>query len=328
MRYRQLGNTDLEVSILGFGASSMGDVFGKRDPADGKRAVEIAIERGINYFDVAPLYGYTLSEQRLGEALKGKRDQVVLSTKCGRDKFEAFDYSAKRVTESIDESLRRLQTDHVDIYQLHDVEFADRNQIINESLPAARKVQESGKARYIGITGLPIRYLRSIAEQIEIDTIMSWGHYTLVEDELDEELMPLARERGIGVMNAAPLMQRLLAEDDLPEWHRGPKPLLDIKPQLVQLCRDAGVDIAKVAMKYALDHPYVGSTVVSMSTPSRVENNLAALDFEIPNGLLDKIAELVAPVKNMMWYEGRPENNIPPSDPDRWVPQVPETTHS
>ncbi len=328
MRYRKLGNTDLEVSILGFGASSMGDVFGKRDPADGKRAVAMALDHGVNYFDVAPLYGYTLSEQRLGAALKGKRDQVVLSTKCGRDKFEEFDYSAKRISESIDESLQRLQTDHVDIYQIHDVEFADRDQIINESLPAARKVQESGKARYIGITGLPVRYVRSIAEQIEIDTIMSWGHYTLVEDELDEELMPLALERGIGVMNAAPLMQCLLSEGDLPEWHRGPKPLLAIKPDLVRVCQEAGVDLAKVAMKFALDHPHVGSTVVSMSSPRRVEDNLAALDFQIPVGLLDKIAEVVAPVKNIMWYEGRPENNIPPSDPNQWVPQFPEQTHS
>ncbi len=327
MRYRKLGNTDLEVSILGFGASSMGDVFGKRDPADGKRAVDLALDNGVNYFDVAPLYGFTLSEQRLGEALKGKRDRVVLSTKCGRDTFDKFDYSAKRVTESIDESLRRLQTDHVDIYQIHDVEFADRNQIINETLPAARKVQESGKARYIGITGLPVRYLRLLAEQIEIDTIMSWGHYTLVEDELDEELMPLALERGIGVMNAAPLMQCLLSEGPLPEWHRGPKPLLAIQPDLVRVCREAEVDLAMVDMKYALDHPHVGSTVVSMSSPRRVQTNLDSLDFEIPDGLLDKIAEIAAPVKNMMWYEGRPENNIPPSDPNRWVPQYPEQTH-
>jgi len=331
MRYRKLGNTGLEVSILGFGASSMGDVFGKRDPAEGKLAVALAIDNGVNYFDVAPLYGFTLSEQRLGEALKdflpGRRDQFVISTKCGRDKFDTFDYSAKRVTESIDESLARLGTDYVDVYQIHDVEFADREQIINETLPAARKVQQSGKARFIGITGLPVRYLRLIAEQIEIDTIMSWGHYTLVEDELEEELIPLAQDRGIGVFNAAPLMQLLLTERELPEWHRGPEPLLAIQPKLIELCRGHGVDVAQVAMKYAFDYPHVASTVVSMSTPNRVANNLASLDFEIPEGLLDKIAELVAPVKNIMWYEGRPENNIPPTDPDRWVPQFPETTH-
>jgi L-galactose dehydrogenase len=134
-------------------------------------------------------------------------------------------------------------------------------------------------------------------------------------------------ERGIGVMNAAPLMQCLLSEGELPEWHRGPKPLLAVKPKLVGLCRSVGVDLAKVAMKFALDHPHVGSTVVSMSSPRRVEDNLAALDFEIPEGLLDRIDELVAPVKNIMWYEGRPENNIPPSDPNRWVPQYPEQTH-
>ena len=169
MRYRKLGNTDLEVSILGFGASSMGDVFGRRDPADGRRAVDMALDRGITYFDVAPLYGYTLSEQRLGEALRGKRDRVVLSTKCGRDKFDTVDYSAERVTKSIDESLRRLQTDHVDIYQIHDVEFATRDQIIHESSPrlaeskrAARPVTSASRGSPFGTCGRSRSRSRSI----------------------------------------------------------------------------------------------------------------------------------------------------------------------
>jgi L-galactose dehydrogenase len=329
MKYRPLGKTGLNVSILGFGASSMGDVFGKRDPEVGKQAVAAAIAGGVNYFDVAPLYGLTLSEQRLGDALKGRpRDSYVLSTKCGRDNFDSFDYSAKRVRASIDESLKRLGTDYVDVYQIHDIEFGDRQQIIQETLPAAREVQASGKARFIGITGLPVRYLRSVADEIEIDTIMSWGHYTLVEDELVEELEPLAIEREIGILNAAPLMQCLLTEEKIPDWHRGPKQLLAIQPKLIELCRSAGVNLADVAMKHAMDYPHCASTVVSMSSPRRVNANLAALDFEIPDGLLDDIATLIEPVKNVMWFEGRAENNIPPSDPDRWVPQFPETTHS
>ncbi len=327
MRYHQLGKTGLELSILGFGASSMGGVFGKRDPEEGKRAVAMAMDNGVNYFDVAPLYGFTLSETRLGEALKGKREKVILSTKCGRDRFDAVDYSAKRISESIDESLTRLKTDYVDIYQIHDIEFADREQIINETLPAARKVQESGKARFIGITGLPIRYLKWMAERVEVDTIMTWGHYTLLENELDTVLRPLAEERGIGVTNAAPLMQGLLTQEKLPEWHRGPKPLLEMGPRIADLCREAGVNVADVAMKHALDYEFASSTVVSMSSTARVEGNLAALDFEIPDGLLDAIEDLIAPVKNMMWYEGLPENNIPPEDPNQYVPQLPDQTH-
>jgi L-galactose dehydrogenase len=328
MIYRQLGRTGMKVSIVAFGVSPLGDVFGTTDEAEGQRAVHTAIDLGINYFDVAPLYGLTLAETRLGKALKGKRDRVFLATKCGRDNFQFSDFSAKRVTASIDESLKRLQTDHVDVLQLHDVEFGEARQIIEETLPAARKVQQSGKARFIGITGLPVRYLRRLAEQIEIDTILTWGHYNLVEDEMDEELTPLCRERGIGLINASPLHQRLLTEKGPPEWHRSPLPVLEAARKLAALCRCYGVDVADVAMRYCLDHPYVATTIVGMSKVRHVEANLKALDFTIPEGLMPAIESLVAPVKNMMWFEGQPENNIPPRDPNRWAPQMPAHTHA
>src|ERR1700730_15846431 len=130
MEYRKLGGTGLEVSMLGFGASPLGNVFGTTDPTEGKRAVHLAIDRGINFFDVSPYYGLTLAEDRLGEALVGSRDKVVLATKCGRYGADHFDFSARRVTASIDESLKRLRTDYVDLLQAHDVEFGDVQQII------------------------------------------------------------------------------------------------------------------------------------------------------------------------------------------------------
>lgn len=328
MRYRRLGKTDMDVSILAFGVSPIGNVFGETDEAEAVRAVHYAIDHGINYFDVAPLYGFTLAEERLGRALKGKRDQVFVATKCCRDTFTECDFSGRRVKASIDESLRRLQTDHVDVLQIHDVEFGTREQVIHETIPAAREVQAAGKARYVGITGLPVRYLRLLAESVAVDTILSWGHYSLVEDELDEELRPVCEERGIGLINASPLHQRLLTESGVPEWHRSPKPVLEMGPRIAALCREHGVDVADVAMRFALDYPHVATTIVGMSKLRHVDSNIRALDFEIPEGLLDKIAALVAPVKNMMWFEGNPENNIPPSDPNRWVPRFPDASHA
>jgi len=318
----------MEVSNVAFGASPLGDVFGVTDEAEGRRAVHMAIDVGINYFDVAPLYGLTLAETRLGKALKGKRDRVYLATKCCRDNFQFSDFSARRVQGSIDESLARLQTDHVDVLQIHDVEFGDARQIIEETLPAARKVQQSGKARFIGISGLPVRYLRQLAGQIEIDTILTWGHYNLLEDEMDEELTPLCRERGIGLINASPLHQRLLTEKGAPAWHRSPRPVMEAAKKLAVLCRCHGVNVADVAMKYCLDHPFVATTIVGMSKVRHVEANLKALNFEVPEGIMPAIESLVAPVKNMMWFEGLPENNLPPRDPKRWVPQTPSMTHA
>jgi len=310
MEYRALGKTGMKVSIIGYGASPLGNVFGETDEAEGVRAVHYAIDHGINYFDVAPMYGVTLAEKRLGKALKGKRDKIFLATKCCRYDIEEFDFSAKRVLESIDESLERLQTDYVDVYQVHDIEFGDKQQVMNEAIPAARKVQESGKARFVGITGLPVRYLHHVASQVEVDTILSWAHYDLVEDEMDDVLTPLARERGIGLINASPLHQRLLTEKGPPEWHRSPKEVLEVGPKIAALCREYGVNVADVAMRFALDHPYVAMTVVGMSKLRHVEQNVKVLDLKNDPELLAKIEELVAPVKNKMWFEGRPENNM------------------
>ena len=155
MEYRKLGQTDLNLSVVGFGSATLGDVFGNVDPSEAIRAVHLAVDSGINFFDSSPYYGITLAETRLGEALAGRRDRVVLATKCGRYGFDEFDFSAKRVIASIDESLRRLQTDYIDLFQAHDVEFGDVQQIIHETLPALRQLQQQGKARYIGITGYP-----------------------------------------------------------------------------------------------------------------------------------------------------------------------------
>lgn len=310
MKYRKLGKTDIEVSILAYGASPLGNVFGETDETEGFRAIQFAIESGINYFDVAPMYGVTLAEERLGRGLKGKRQNLFLATKCCRYDTNVFDFSAKRVKESINQSLKRLQTDYVDVYQVHDVEFGEKRQILEETIPAALEVKKSGKARYIGITGLPVRYLRHISEQVEVDTILSWGHYNLVEDEMDTFLTNFCRDKQIGLINASPLHQRLLTTKGPPDWHRSPKEVLNIQPELVSICKKYDVNISDVAMKFCMDYPYVSTTVVGMSKRRHVEENLKAIDFEIPKDLFGKLSKIVKPIKNRMWFEGRPENNL------------------
>ena len=123
MLYRRLGKTELNVSVIGFGASPLGNVFDDCDESEGIRSVHCAIDLGINFFDVAPFYGITLAETRLGDALKGKRNDILLATKCGRYGLRDFDFSYQRILESADESLKRLKTDYVDLMQLHDIEF-------------------------------------------------------------------------------------------------------------------------------------------------------------------------------------------------------------
>jgi L-galactose dehydrogenase len=311
MEYRKLGKTDMHVSSIGFGASPLGNVFDITDEQEGIRAVHLAIDQGINFFDVAPFYGDTLAEKRLGKALLNKRKDILLATKCCRYGNGVFDFSYQRVMKSIDESLERLQTDYVDLFQVHDIEFGDRDQVLNEAIPAALEVKRQGKARYVGFSGLPVRYLAQIAREVQVDTVLSWGHYTLLDDEINDELVPLSQQKGFGLLNAAPLMQRILSDAPIPSWQSSPQPVKDLQPKLLQLCRDYGVALSDVAIRFALDHPAIATTIIGMNTQQQVVQNVRVLDFKIPDGLLEQIEALVAPVKNWMWFEGKPENNIP-----------------
>lgn len=308
MEYRQLGRTGLSVSILGFGASPLGNVFGTIDPAEGRRAVHLAIDQGINFFDVAPYYGLTLAEERLGNALLSKREKVVLATKCGRYGEYKFDYSAGRVISSVEESLKRLKTDHVDLLEAHDIEFGDASQIINETIPAMRKLQEQGKARFIGITGYPVNYLRRIAEAAPIDSMLSYCHYNLLVSDLDSTLAPFAEERSIGLINASPLHMGLLTTHLPPEWHPAPGEVREAGRRAANYCRDRGIDIASVALRFCLDYPRVASTLVGMANTREVEFNLRVIGAANDPALVDALSQLLAPVHNTVWFSGRPEN--------------------
>ncbi|MCX6338121.1 MAG: aldo/keto reductase [Bacteroidetes bacterium] len=313
MEYRKLGKTNELVSVLGFGASPLGNVFDICEEQEGINTVHHAINHGVNFFDVSPFYGITLAETRLGKALLGKRKDVFLATKCGRYDLRAFDFSAKRIMASIDESLQRLQTDYVDLFQLHDIEFVTKEQILNEAMPAIEKIKASGKARFIGISGLPVRYLATIAKEVELDTVLSWAHYNLLEDEINNELVPLSKEKGFGLMNAAPLLQRILSDATVPEWHNAPKEMIAVQPALLNICKKYCVRLSDVAMRFAMNHPDIATTIVGMNTLTNIQQNLSAVDFKIPVGILEEMAVVIAPIKNLMWFEGRPENNIPRS---------------
>jgi L-galactose dehydrogenase len=308
MEHRILGKTDLKVSILGFGGAPLGNDYGTVDPSEGERAVHLAIDQGINYFDVAPYYGKTLAEERLGAALKGRRDRVVLSSKCCRYGLDDFDFSAKRVERSIDESLQRLQTDHLDLLIIHDIEFGDRRQIIEETIPAAHQVKKSGKTRYVGISGLPPKFLRSVASEAAVDVILSYAHCNLLVRDLDEVLRPLAEERGIGLINASPLHLGILSDSGPQAWHLAPENVKEVGRKVVALCRSHGAVPAEVALRFSLAYPHVASTLVGISNPLQIEQNLRALESETDPALLEMIETLVKPVLNETWPSGRPEN--------------------
>src|SRR3954471_5609975 len=216
MEHRTLGPTGLEVSAIGFGASPLGNEFGEIGEAETTRAVHEAIDSGINFFDVSPYYGRTLAESRLGQALLGKREKVVLATKCGRYDTERFDFSGDRIRSSIDESLRRLRTEYVDLFQAHDIEFGNQKQIEEETIPAMREVQKSGKARFIGITSYQLGIMARIAHTLPVDTVLSYCRFNLFVRDMDDLLTPTLEQNKIGLINASPLHMGLLSEGPVP----------------------------------------------------------------------------------------------------------------
>ena len=308
MQRKRLGQTDLEVSVLGFGAAPLGGEYGAIDEGEGERAVHFAIDHGINFFDTAPYYGRTLSEERLGKALGGRRQEVLIATKCSRYGLDDFDFSVKRVEASIDQSLQRLRTDYVDLYQIHDIEFGDLRQVIEEAVPAARKVQQAGKARCIGITGLQLKALRRVAEAAPVDAILSYARYNLMARDLDDLMTPFAKERGIGLINASPLHLRILTPLGAPEWHPATPEVKEIGCKVVELCEARGKSAPKVALRFCLDHPYISTTLVGLATVEQVRQNLEILDETSDPELLAEIDALAAPVLHHIWPSGHPEN--------------------
>ncbi|KAH0727293.1 hypothetical protein KY284_003158 [Solanum tuberosum] len=312
LQLRSLGNTGLNLSSVGFGASPLGKVFGDVSEQDAFAAVREAFRLGVNFFDTSPYYGGTLSEKVLGKALKAlgvPRDQYIVSTKCGRYK-EGFDFSAERVTKSIDESLERLQLDYVDMLQCHDIEFGSLDQIVNETLPALLKLKQAGKIRFIGITGLPLGIFTYVLDRVPpgtVDVILSYCHYS-VNDSTLEDLLPYLKSKGVGVISASPLSMGLLTEAGGPEWHPASSELKAACRAAADHCKGKGKNISKLALQYSLANTDISSILVGMKSVKEVEENIAAALELATAGMdeetLSEITDILKPVKNQTWPSG------------------------
>ena len=232
MHYRPLGRTGLHLPWLSFGASSLGQEFRQVDLGEAIRSVRVALDLGMNFIDTSPFYGRGMSECCSAIALRDvPRDRYLLGTKLGRYDRGHFDFSARRVAESVDVSLERMGVDHLDIMLCHDIEFVDMPQIVDETLPALRKLQEQGKVRFVGISGYPMKIFRYVLDRADLDVILSYNHYTL-QNTMLADLVPYLKEKGVGIMNAAPFSARLLTNAPLPPWHKAtPEVRADLPPR-------------------------------------------------------------------------------------------------
>ena len=309
MEKRTLGKTGLDLTTLSFGASSLGQEFRSVDLDEAFRSVHVAIERGMNFIDTSPFYGRGMSEMLLGRVLPEiSRDSYYLGTKLGRYAGQHFDFSARRVEESIDISLERMKVDHLDIVLCHDLEFVEMSQIVEETIPALRKQVEKGKVRFIGVSGYPMKMFKYVLANAEIDVLLTYNHYTL-QNDMALELVPICQEKGVGLMNAAPFSARLLTSAPLPPWHKATPKVREIAKQAADHCTSRGIDIAQLALQYSLANPDFTTCVTGSANPQRVSQWIDWVESPMEETLLAEVQDILKPIHNWFYIEGRPENN-------------------
>ena len=307
---RSLGRTGLQVPVLSFGASSLGQEFRSVTLDEALGSVKAALDSGLNLIDTSPFYGRGMSEVLLGVALKSiPRDDYLLCTKLGRYSLEHFDFSAKRVAESVDVSLHRLGTDHLDIILCPDIEFVPMQQIVDETLPALRKAREQGKVRFIGFSGYPQKIFRFICDQADVDCVLNYNQYTLQNTRFADETVAWLKARSIGVMNAGPFSARLLTDAPLPPWLKEPEEVKAAARQAAEICRARGSSIAKLALQFSIANPDIATTVAGSANPANVREWARWAAEPLDEELVRDVQAIFAPVKNIGHIEGLTENN-------------------
>ena len=312
LRYTKLGRTGLKISNLSFGASSLGSVFHETKEAESIKAVETAIEGGINFIDVSPYYGYYKAETVLGKALKQiPRDKYFLSTKVGRygkDGVNSWDYSARRATESVYQSMERLGVDYIDLINVHDIEFqaslpGGLQKVVDETLPALVELKQKGVVGHVGITDLQLENLQWVVEHSDgmVESILNFCHYCLNDDKL-LDLLDYFESKGVGVINASPLSMGLLSSRGAPQWHPAPKALAEACAKAAKHCAERGYPIEKLAVQYAVSNPRIAGTLFSSANPVNVQHNIKWANEEPDWQLVKEVQEIIGNQKRVSWY--------------------------
>ena len=309
----QLGKTGMLVANLAFGASSLGGVFHSINEQQGIRAVHAAVDNGINFIDVSPYYGHLKAETVLGKALlEIPRDRYFLSTKVGRygkDGVNLWDYSAKRATESVYESMERLHVDYIDLINVHDIEFQANlegglQKVVDETLPALVELRKKGVVGHVGITDLQPENLRWVIEHSEpgtVESVLNFCHYSL-NDDLLLDYLDFFEANGIGVINASPLSMGLLSQRGTPDWHPAPAALKEACAKAAAYCQEQGYPIEKLAIQYSTSlNPRIATTLFSSANPDNVLKNIGYVNEPMDEQLVGKVREIIGSQMRVRW---------------------------
>jgi aryl-alcohol dehydrogenase-like predicted oxidoreductase len=307
MQYRTLGRTGIQVSPYALGALMFATSMGNA-PEDSARIIHKALDAGINFVDTADAYGD--SEEVVGQALEGRRDDVVLATKFGRPTGQDPNQqgaSRRWIVTAVENSLRRLRTDHIDLYQLH---RPDPHTDIEETLSALTDLIRSGKVRAIGTSGMPAADIvdaQWVAERRGLARFHTeQPAYSILSRGIEREVLPTTQRFGLGTLVWGPLGQGLLTGrvrknqgNDLRRaglfQHLNDERRLDVVEKLIPLAAEAGLPMTHLAMAFTIAHPGVTSALIGVRTMDHLDGLLAGLGVTLTDDILDRIDEIVPP---------------------------------
>jgi aryl-alcohol dehydrogenase-like predicted oxidoreductase len=326
MQYRTLGRTGIKVSPYALGAMMFGAAIGNPDHDDSIRIIQRALDAGINFVDTADAYSRGESEEIVGKALKGRRDNVVLATKLhlpmGDDPNQRGN-SRRWIMTEVENSLRRLQTDHIDLYQIH---RPDPDTDIEETLSALSALIHSGKVRAIGSSTMPasdIVEAQWVAERRGLERFRTeQPTYSILNRRIEAEVLPVAQRYGMGTLVWSPLAKGMLTgrirkghETDLRRaalfTSFSDERRLDAVEQIIPLADKAGLPMTHLAMAFAIAHPGVTSAIIGPRTMEQLDDLLAGVDVTLSDEILDRIDEIVPPGTDV----GTPDQSayVPPA---------------
>jgi D-threo-aldose 1-dehydrogenase len=320
---RRIGQTELEVSVLGLGGAPLGDLYERIPEERAVATLEIAYQRGIRFFDTAPLYGHGLSEHRLGHVLRSKpRADLVVSTKVGRwlrpergelvDRGQfagglnfqtVYDYSYDGTMRALEQSYHRLGMDRVDIALIHDVDIWTHGsaeayerrfrEAMDGAYRALDELRRSGVVRVIGVGINEVAPCVRFAKEAAFDCFLLAGRYTLLEQNGLNDLFPLAEQHGFSLLLGGPFNSGILATGATPGAKYNYKPALPaIIKQVARIeavCKRHDVPLAAAAIQFPLGQPTIASIVTGAVSPFEVERNAAYVDMQIPRSLWDEL---------------------------------------
>jgi aryl-alcohol dehydrogenase-like predicted oxidoreductase len=313
MQYRTLGRTGIKVSAYALGAMMFGAV-GNPDHEESIRIIHKALDAGINFIDTADAYSHGESEEIVGEALKGRRDDIVLATKLhlpmGDDPNQRGN-SRRWIMTEVENSLRRLQTDYIDLYQIH---RPDPDTDIEETLSALSDLIHSGKVRVIGSSTMPasdIVEAQWVAERRGLERFRTeQPPYSILDRGIESEVLPIAQRYGMGTLVWSPLAQGMLTgrvrkgqQIELRRVarfrHISDERRIDAVEQIVSVAEGAGLPMTHLAMAFAIAHPGVTSAIIGPRTMEHLDDVLAGANVTLTDEILDRIDEIVPPGTNV-----------------------------